>query len=66
MKVSFTTKAESNKMQQTDFLKLSPSERFYAFLELSYRLKDFPKKNKQLEKGENFIIQISNAKRLEK
>lgn len=66
MKISFQTKAESNKQQQTAFLKLTPVERFYAFLELSFRLKDFPQKNKPKKSSENFVIKITDETFMEK
>ena len=44
MEIKFRTKVESNKAQQEAFLALSPTERFFAFLKLSYELMDFPVK----------------------
>lgn len=58
MKISSRTKEESNKEQQEEFLKLSPVERIYSFLNLMERLKDYPTlaapKNQ-----DNFIIRIT-------
>jgi hypothetical protein len=34
MKITYTTKDESNKVQQAEFLALSPVERLYRFLML--------------------------------
>ena len=34
MKITFRTKEDSNKLQTEDFLKLSKSERIYAFINL--------------------------------
>jgi len=42
MEMRFQSKEESNRQQQAEFLKLSPAERFQAFLELSRRVLQFP------------------------
>lgn len=60
MRVSFTKKEERNKLQELDFLKLSPEERFYTFLQLSERLQKFPVSKKRLENG-NFLINIKRV-----
>jgi len=57
MEIKFQTKEESNAEQEKAFLVLSPSERFYSFLALMERLKDFPTKAKN-EKKDNFLIVI--------
>ncbi len=59
MEIHYRSKDESNRAQREAFLKLTPTERFYAFLELSERMKDFPVKNppKLKDKG-NFVIVI--------
>lgn len=57
MEIKFRTKEESNKLQREDFLKLSPVDRFYAFLNLMYLLKDYP--TKKPKKNNNFIIVIN-------
>jgi len=44
MEINFRTKSASNKAQQEEFLALTPTERFFAFLKLSYELRDFPTK----------------------
>lgn len=44
MEMRFQSKEESNRQQREEFLKLAPIDRFYAFLELSERMKDFPSK----------------------
>jgi len=59
MKLEFLTKEESNRQQQEEFLKLSPAERFYAFLDLSYRLKDFPQQKNKKTISDNFVIEIN-------
>ena len=41
MKVFFRTKEESNMMQEEEFLKLAPEDRFYLFLALMNKLKIF-------------------------
>ncbi|MCB0537075.1 MAG: hypothetical protein R2836_05370 [Chitinophagales bacterium] len=58
MKIQYTTKEESNYMQEQEFLALKPVERIYAFLRLSEKLKDFPSK-KEVEKKDNFLIIIN-------
>ncbi len=57
MELKFQTKEQSNKAQQEAFLKLSKTDRFYAFLQLIQNLKNFPTKVKK-EKTNNFIIEI--------
>ena len=57
MEINYRTKEKSNRIQQQEFLKLSPAERFYAFLRLSDALRDFPVKNKK-DKSGNFLIVI--------
>lgn len=64
MVINFRTKKESNRLQQEEFLNLSPAERFYAFLALSERLKDFPT-NAPEEKSDNFTIVIEDGKSME-
>ncbi len=59
MKVSFRTKEESKLQQQAEFLKLKPVERIYAFLDLMYRLKDYPTKAAPKNK-DNFLIEITS------
>ncbi len=44
MEMRFQSKEESNRQQREEFLKLAPIDRFYSFLELSERMKDFPTK----------------------
>jgi len=55
MEVRFQTKEESNQEQRQAFLKLSPIDRFYLFLDLSERMKDFPTKF-QPKNSDNYII----------
>ena len=57
MEITFTTKEESNKIQQDNFLQLSKIERIYAFLRLSERINKFPAKIIK-KKTNNFIILI--------
>ena len=57
MEIKFQTKEESNAEQERAFLALSPAERFYSFLALAERMKDFPTKAKP-EKKDNFLIVI--------
>jgi len=56
MKISFQTIEESNRLQEAEFLALSPAERFFRFLWLSRRVKQFPTKAKEEENG-NFVIE---------
>lgn len=59
MEMLFLTKDESNKLREEEFLALSPSERFYSFLELSRRVNAlFPSKItfEERTKG-NFILE---------
>ncbi|GAA4046471.1 hypothetical protein [Flavobacterium chungnamense] len=58
MEIKFQTKEESNKQQQDNFLKLSKSERIYAFLNLMERMSQFPVKNKIESNKDNFIIEL--------
>lgn len=58
MKITFQTKEESNQKQIDDFLKLSKTERFYKFLQLSESMARFPVKNKVDKNKNNFIIHI--------
>lgn len=50
MEIRFQSKEESNQQQREAFLKLAPIDRFYAFLDLSERMKDFPSR---LDKDKN-------------
>jgi hypothetical protein len=59
MEVNFRTKEESNKIQQEEFLKLSPVERYYAFLDLMWSLRHLPIKDKKY-KSDNFQIVIES------
>ena len=60
MKVTFTTKKESNRKQEEEFLKLAPMERFYRSLRLAEKSKRlFPSKSNR-EKENNFIIIIKD------
>jgi len=58
MEIRYLTKQESNRLQQEEFLKLSPVERIYAFLDLSYRLKNFPSKPSKNVDPTSFLIEI--------
>ena len=62
MKVTFTTKEESKKLQEAEFLALTPHERFLNFIALSKAIaKLYPKKEE--EDTGNFVIDLSNKKR---
>jgi hypothetical protein len=60
MKMFFRTKDESNKIQEDEFLKFTPSERVLSFFALIYYFKSFP--TTKTEKNRNFIIVIKNDK----
>jgi hypothetical protein len=60
MKMFFRTKEESNKIQEEDFLKLTPVERVMSFFKLIYFFKDFP--STKIEQNNNFIIIAKNDK----
>ena len=55
MELRFQTKEESNKMQEEEFLKLTPSQRVEWFLAFSKYMKKFPSKTTNL-KNDNFVI----------
>lgn len=55
MKISYNTKEESNKIQETAFLKLSKGERVTQYFRLMARINKFPTKKKN---NDNFIIVI--------
>ena len=52
----FRNKEESNKLQEEDFLKLSPSERVLRFFSLIYYFKNFP--TTKTDNNKNFVIVI--------
>ena len=55
--IRFQTKEESNRLQEEEFLKLSPQERLFRFFELCYLFNQFPLKDPQT-KSNNFEIII--------
>jgi hypothetical protein len=57
MQMQFQTKEESNKIQLESFLKLSKVERIYNFLNLMYKVNQYPTKIK-VDKSANFLITI--------
>ena len=59
MEINFRSKEESNEIQQAEFLKLTPVERFYAFMDLMWTLRKSPQKNKKVKK-DNFLIVIKS------
>jgi hypothetical protein len=61
MKITYTTKEESNQIQQAEFLALSPLERFYRFLLLMEKSKWLTNPNKKEQKN-NFEIVIDTNK----
>ncbi|MDT8412323.1 MAG: hypothetical protein RQ875_07680 [Vicingaceae bacterium] len=58
MQISFTDKDTQNKIQQDEFLKLSPTERVIRFFILSEQMLFFPIKNKKNSSSNNFEIVI--------
>jgi hypothetical protein len=42
MEINFTTKEESKRLQEADFLALTGAERVFAFFKLCYEMRDFP------------------------
>lgn len=58
MQISFTDKDTQNKIQQDEFLKLSPTERVIRFFILSEQMLFFPIKNKKNPSSNNFEIVI--------
>ena len=59
MEIKFTTKEESKRLQEAEFLTLSGAERVFAFFRLCYEMRDFPSKESS-EKNDNFIIEFKN------
>jgi len=59
MKIKFTTKEESKKLQEEEFLALSGADRVFAFFRLCYEMRDFPAPE-STDKKDNFIIQFKN------
>jgi len=55
MEVRFQRKEECNLEQREAFLRLSPIDRFYTFLDLSERLSEFPTKFKPIVSDKIFI-----------
>lgn len=61
MKMFFRTKEESNKIQEEEFLKLTPSERVLSFISHIYYFKNFP--TTKADKHKNFVIVIKNKQK---
>jgi len=59
MEIRFTTKEESKKLREAEFLALSGAERVLTFFKLSYEMRHFHSKDSS-EKKDNFIIEIKN------
>ena len=59
MEIRYLTKEESNKIQRDDFLKLTPVQRFFSFLDLMNNLRIYPM-YKKVTKTKNFIIEIKD------
>lgn len=56
-RISFSTKAESNKAREQAFLALTPSQRFQAFIKSLDELKGFQSQSIKLNTNNNFIIE---------
>ena len=61
MKIKFTTKEESKKLQEEEFLALSGADRVFAFFRLCYEMRDFPAQETS-DKSGNFVIDFSSKK----
>lgn len=62
MKIDYRTKEESNKIQETEFLALTPHERVIHFLRLSEQVSKFKTKaNREKSEKDNFIIEINHG-----
>jgi hypothetical protein len=57
VEIKFTTKEQSNIEQEQAFLKLSPHERFVAFIRLSNQILKLPTRKPQ-EKKNNFVVSL--------
>jgi len=64
MEIRYLTKEESNIIQRDDFLKLTPVNRFFSFLDLMNNLRVYPM-YKNVAKTKNFIIKIKDDQRME-
>ena len=62
MQISFTNKDRQDKIQQDEFLKLSPTERVVRFFILSEQMLFFPIKNKKKPSSNNFVIDFEKRK----
>lgn len=58
MEIKFITKEQSKLEQEQAFLKLSPHERFMAFIRLSNLILKFPTR-KPMEKSNNFVLSLN-------
>lgn len=60
MKISYTTKEESKKIQKEEFLKLSGAERLMEFFRISTLVKRLPRSKDipKSEKKNNLVIQM--------
>ncbi len=61
MSITFTTKSESNALQEQAFLKLSPSQRFYAFLKLCSDINQFPLARRRAPNLSNFVLEKTTS-----
>lgn len=61
MKIEFTTKAESKRKQQEEFLKLKPIERLRLFFKMMEESRKLPQMKKE-KPNNNFIIELKSKK----
>lgn len=66
MEIKFTSKEESKRIQELEFLALPPSERFLRFLSLSQQINSLFPTSVPKEKSNNFILELykSNDRKL--
>jgi len=58
MEINFTSKEESNRKQEKEFLALTPFERVLRFFQLSHQINLFPTAKPREVNSSNFIIEI--------
>ena len=63
MELKFNTKETSKREQEEAFLRLSPSERFQRFLELSAQMALFEHRNTEDRHKNNFVLERDAEKK---
>jgi hypothetical protein len=56
MEISFTNKDSQNKLQEEEFVRLSPVERVKSFIMMSQQINSFPQKQNKENNQDNFVI----------